>query len=55
MNFTYTLTQPSDGEWGLKQAAAADGGDGGPAFTGMVGELADDIIDIGRYLYMCTN
>ena len=40
LNFTYTLTKPADGEYGIKKQD-------GISFTGMVGELADGIIDIG--------
>ena len=41
LNFTYILSKPADGEWGVKK-------EDGITFTGMVGELADDIIDIGQ-------
>ncbi len=40
MNFTFTLTQPPDGQWGSKRTD--------DTWTGMVGLLADQTIDIGE-------
>ena len=40
MNFTYTLKEPPDGEWGAQRA---DG-----SWTGMIGMLETKAADVGR-------
>jgi hypothetical protein len=40
LNFTFTLTKPEDGEYGVRK--------NGSGWTGMVGMLVQDKIDIGR-------
>ena len=41
MNFTYKLTKPEDGEWGVIM-------DDGESWTGMVGKLQRNEIEIGE-------
>ena len=41
LNFSYTVTIPSDGEWGARK----DDG----TWSGMVGQLVTKTVDVGRY------
>ena len=41
MNFTYTLTKPSDGQWGVLKNGK---------WTGMIGALQRKEVDIGNQL-----
>ena len=41
LNFTYTVTTPTDGQWGVRK----DDG----TWSGMVGQLETKTVDIGRF------
>ena len=41
MNFTYSLTEPPDGEWGGQRADLS--------WTGMIGMLETKAVDIGEF------
>ena len=47
LNFSYTVTSPTDGEWGRMK----DDG----TWSGMVGQLETKIVDIGKFNYIQMN
>ena len=47
LNFSYTVSVPPDGEWG----ALRDDG----TWSGMVGQLKSEVLDLGLHLYLVTS